>query len=79
MAQLTVQPIIRLTLSSEEFTLISKGLDSLERSDGSKLPSAQKLRDEMTRHRAQQSVGIAKSAHGVLGLLPPKGHDYGED
>ncbi len=78
MAHLQVYHMIEVQLTSREFCLISKALNSLETDDGAPLPAAQKLRDDLTRSRANQTIQIAKPAHQVLEKLPPKHHDYGD-
>lgn len=77
MAELSVTPVILLRLTSQEFCLISKGLNALTTRDGEPMPIAQKLRDDLTRSRAKQSIDMAIPAERVLAKLPPVGHDYG--
>lgn len=77
MAHFTLQPTHTLHLTTEEFVLVSKGLNALTTPDGvTPLPAAQKLRDYLSRARATQTIQLAEPAHRLLEKLPPADHDY---
>lgn len=71
MASLTMTPTYILHLSSAEMALIQKGLEKLQKGDGTPLPSAVALRDLLVRQRALRAIQQAEQGQEALSRLPP--------